>query len=213
MMRTIHYLNRKFIGKMKTLIEKHEEETAAVAASASALSAAAEHHVEQSLSTNEEEQSEDTLSSCGGSGSSSSSDYKSSEEEHHYTIHPVDNVAPLLGSSRVVHVPKHTRETVPQNMGIQIIQKLKQQPQYHEAMADTVDTLLADGCCRISDERMRRLMTKHLINIGSFEKKCDMLCELLQGIYILQEDTMRHGAELYRKYNEIMVSEVGVPTE
>ena len=71
-------------------------------------------------------------------------------------------------------------------------------------MADTVDTLLVDCCRRILDERNGRLMTKRLINIGSFENKCDLLYELLQGIYVLPEDTMRHGAELYRKYNAVV---------
>lgn len=82
-------------------------------------------------------------------------------------------------------------------------------------MADTVDTLLVDCCRRILDERNGRLMTKRLINIGSFENKCDLLYELLQGIYVLPEDTMKHGAELYRKYNAAVaaVAVVGEPTE
>ncbi len=213
--RTVHYLNRKFIGKMKTLTEKQEQEAAAMwaaaseeqhnqeqssASSASSLSGSEEEytsqqHDELSSSVSEEQQhvfeppiAPDNAIRCGGGGSSGGG----------------CGVAHMVTTtSRVIHIPEHTRETIPQNHGIQILQTLKQQPQYHDAMGDTVDTLLADGCCRISDERIRRMMTKRIINIGSFENKCDMLCELLQGIYVLPEDTMRHGAELYRKYNAV----------
>ena len=107
---------------------------------------------------------------------------------------------------RVIVVQSHTRETIPQNHGIQILQALKQQPQYHDAMNDTVDTLLVECCRRILDERIGRTQTKRLINIGSFEKKCDLLCELLQECYVIPQDTMRHGAELHRKYNAVVNS-------
>jgi hypothetical protein len=202
-MRTIQYLNRKFIGKMKTLTEKQEQEAAAAAAAASATSAAVvvEENNEDDTSGSEQEQLDDTSSYGGGS----EEEARVAEPHHEYNDGAVvPAVVALAISSRVIHVPDHTRETIPQNHGIQILQTLKQQPQYHELMADTVDTLLVDCCRRISDERNGRLMTKRLINIGSFENKCDLLCELLQGIYVLPEDTMRHGAELYRKYNAVV---------
>lgn len=207
LIRTIQYLNRKFIGKMKTLTEKQQQDSAAAAAaasdeyhnhqqsSASSVSGTEEEHPPQQHHESSTFNSEDqhhieppiavdvTGTSTGGTGSG--------------------GVAHLVSSSRVINVPQHTRETIPQNTGIQILQTLKHQPQYHHGMDDTVDTLLADCCRRISDERNGRLMTKRLINIGSFENKCDLLCELLQGIYVLPEDTMRHGAELYRKYNAL----------
>ena len=192
-MRTIQYLNRKFIGKMKVLTEKQEQE--AVAAAAAAASSA-------------EENNDDTSSSGGGSEEEEQEEcaaaiVESRDDEPRHDDVPV---VAIPASSRIIHVPEHTRETIPQNHGIQILHTLKQQPQYHELMAETVDTLLVDCCRRISDERNGRLMTKRLINIGSFENKCDLLCELLQGIYVLPEDTMRHGAELYRKYNAVSVA-------
>jgi hypothetical protein len=202
-MRTIQYLNRKFIGKMKTLTEKQEQEAAAAAAAASATSAAVvvEENNEDDTSGSEQEQLDDT-SSYGGGSEEEARVAEPHHEDNDGAVVPA--VVALAISSRVIHVPDHTRETIPQNHGIQILQTLKQQPQYHELMADTVDTLLVDCCRRISDERNGRLMTKRLINIGSFENKCDLLCELLQGIYVLPEDTMRHGAELYRKYNAVV---------
>ena len=224
-MRTIHYLNRKFIGKMKTLTEKQEQEAAAASAAASVV--VVEENHDDDASGSEQEQSED-ISSTGG-GSEEQEEERADEEHHHDDVVADDVVAddvvaddvvadgvlaPVVAlatsSSRVIHVPEHTRETIPQNHGIQILQTLKQQPQYHDAMTDTVDTLLVDCCRRISDERNGRLMTKRLINIGSFENKCDLLCELLQGIYVLPELTMRHGAELHRKYNAAVADE---PTE
>jgi hypothetical protein len=217
MFRTVNYLNRKFIGKMKTLTERQEQETAAAAAEVY-VSAAEEHH-------HDDEQS--------STSSSRSTSISCSEKEHDNSEPPLTDdmtdvtsvtgvtggrgggVAHQVASSRVIHVPEYTRETIPQNTGIQILQTLKQQPQYHDSMNDTVDTLLAHCCRRISDERNGILMTKRLINIGSFENKCDMLCELLQGIYVLPEDTMRHGAELYRKYNHAVAVAVAVavPTD
>ena len=219
-MRTIHYLNRKFIGKMKTLTEKQEQEAVLAAAAASAVAvavasaaAADENHDDDPSGSEQEEQSEDnaSISSSGGGGSEEQEEEQRDDDNEHRVdddgvLEPV--VALPASSSRVIHVPEHTRETIPQNHGIQIIQTLKQQPQYHDAMADTVDTLLADCCRRISDERNGRLMTKRLINIGSFENKCDLLCELLQGIYVLPDDTMRHGAELHRKYNAVVAEAV-----
>ena len=185
-----------------------------------------EENHDDDASGSEQEQSED-ISSTGGS---EEQEEERADEEHHHDDVVADDVvaddvvaddvvadgvlAPVVAlatsSSRVIHVPEHTRETIPQNHGIQILQTLKQQPQYHDAMTDTVDTLLVDCCRRISDERNGRLMTKRLINIGSFENKCDLLCELLQGIYVLPELTMRYGAELYRKYNAVALA---VPTE
>ena len=223
-MRTIHYLNRKFIGKMKTLSEKQEQEVVVVAAAAASAAASAavadENHDDDHPSGSEqEEQSEDntSISSSGGGGGSEEQEEEQRDDDNEHRVddgvlEPV--VALPVSSSRVIHVPEHTRETIPQNHGIQILQTLKQQPQYHDAMADTVDTLLADCCRRISDERNGRLMTKRLINIGSFENKCDLLCELLQGIYVLPDDTMRHGAELHRKYNAAVVAvAAGEPTD
>jgi hypothetical protein len=202
---TILHLNRKFIGRMKTQTEKQEQEAAVAAALASVSSVAEEHHHDESWSSGSEQEHSEYLSTAG--------DNRTSEEEYahdhqHHIMDPHDIVIPAI-SSHVIHVPEHTRETIPQNTGIQILQMLKQQPQYQDAMNETVDTLLAECCRRISDERNGRLMTKRLINIGSFENKCDLLCELLQGIYVLPEDTMRHGAELYRKYNTVAAS----PTE
>ena len=202
---TIDHLNRKFIGKMKTITEKQEQDAVVAASAASASAVADENHDDDPSGSDQEEQSEDntSISSYGGG-----SEEQEQEEEvyHDDDVVPTDGgLAPVVAlaasSSRVIHVPEHTRATIQQNHGIQILQTLKQQPQYHDAMADTVDTLLADCCRRISDERNGRLMTKRLINIGSFENKCDLLCELLQGIYVLPEDTMRHGADLHRKYN------------
>lgn len=211
-MRTIHYLNRKFIGKMKTLSEKQEQEAVLAAAAASAVAvasmpAAVENHHDDPSGSEQEEQSEDntSISSSGGGGGSEEQEEEERADDNEPrrdddgVLEPV--VALAASSSRVIHVPEHTRETIPQNHGIQILQTLKLQPQYHDAMTDTVDTLLADCCRRISDERNGRFMTKRLINIGSFENKCDLLCELLQGIYVLPDDTMRHGADLHRKYN------------
>lgn len=217
-MRTIHYLNRKFIGKMKTLTEKQEQEAvvAAAAASASVVVVVADenHDDDPSGGSEQEEQLEDNTSiSSGGGGSEEQEEERADDNEPRHDddddVAPSDGVldpvvALAASSSRVIHVPEHTRETIPQNHGIQILQTLKQQPQYHDAMADTVDTLLADCCRRISDERNGRLMTKRLINIGSFENKCDLLCELLQGIYVLPELTMRNGADLHRKYNAVV---------
>lgn len=217
--RTIHYLNRKFIGKMKTLTEKPEQEAAAASAAASAAvsasvpAAVVEENHDDAASGSEQEQSEDntSISSSGGGSEEQEEEERADEEPHHDDVVPTDGVvvpvvALAASSSRVIHVLEHTRETIPQNHGIQILQTLKQQPQYHDAMADTVDTLLVDCCRRISDERNGRLMTKRLINIGSFENKCDMLCELLQGIYVLPELTMRHGADLHRKYNAVVAA-------
>jgi hypothetical protein len=216
-MRTIHYLNRKFIGKMKTLTDKQETASAAASAAVSAAAAATvmasvvEEHRDDDISGSEQEQSEDNTSiSSSGGGSEEQEEERADDNEpqQHDDVVLTDGVvAPVVAfaasSSRVIHVPEHTRETISQNHGIQILQTLKQEPQYHDAMADTVDTLLVDCCRRISDERNGRLMTKRLINIGSFENKCDLLCELLQGIYVLPEDTMRHGADLHRKYNAV----------
>jgi hypothetical protein len=210
--RTIHYLNRKFIGKMKTLTEKQEQEAVLAAAAASVASASAvvadENH-DDAASGSEQEQSED-ISSSGGGSEEQEEEQRDDDNEHRVdddgVLEPV--VALPASSYRVIHVPEHTRETIPQNHGIQILQTLKQQPQYHDAMTDTVDTLLVDCCRRISDERNGRFMTKRLINIGSFENKCDLLCELLQGIYVLPDDTMRHGADLHRKYNAVVAEAV-----
>lgn len=219
--RTIQHLNRKFIGKMKTLTEKQEQEAAAEAAAA--VSGASDEHNDDheaqssasasasaSVSGSEEEQ-HDTHDQQHHQSQRVQLSTSNNEEEHDDEPYPsaVAAVAHIAASSRVIHIPDHTRETIPQNHGIQILQTLKQQPQYHDAMNDTVDTLLVDCCRRISDERNGRLMTKRLINIGSFENKCDMLCGLLQGIYVLPEDTMRHGAELYRKYNAVVVAAGG----
>ncbi len=225
-MRTIHYLNRKFIGNMKTLTEKQETASAAASAAVSAaVSAAAvvvvvEENHHDDISGSEQEQSEDNTSvSSSGGGSEEQEEERAADDEpqQHDDVVLTDGVvAPVVAlaasSSRVIHVPEHTRETIPQNHGIQILQTLKQEPQYHDAMADTVDTLLVDCCRRISDERNGQLMTKRLINIGSFENKCDLLCELLQGIYVLPELTMRHGADLHRKYNAV-VAAAGAPPE
>jgi hypothetical protein len=220
-MRTIHYLNRKFIGKMKTLTEKQEQEAVLAAAAASAAAVAAvtavadENHHDDPSGSEQEEQSEDNTSSISSPGGGGGSEEQ--EEERVDDNEPRDDdgvlepvVALPVSSSRVIHIPEHIRETIPQNHGIQILQTLKQQPQYHDAMADTVDTLLADCCRRISDERNGRLMTKRLINIGSFDNKCDLLCELLHGIYVLPDDTMRHGSELHRKYNAVAVAAAAV---
>jgi hypothetical protein len=210
--RTINHLNRKFIGKMKTLTEKQEQEAvvASAAAAVSAVSSVMEEHHHDDISGSEQEQSEDNTSISSSGGSEEQEEERADDEPQQHddvvltdgVVSPV--VALAASSSRVIHVPEHTRETIPQNHGIQILQTLKQQPQFHDAMDDTVNTLLADCCRRISDERNGRLMTKRLINIGSFENKCDLLCELLQGIYVLPEDTMRHGAEMYRKYNAVV---------
>ena len=223
-MRTIHYLNRKFIGKMKTLTEKQEQEAAAASAAVSASVPAAasvvvvEENHDDDASGSEQEQSED-ISSTGGGSEDQEEEERADDEPRHDDVVLTDGVvvpvvALAASSSRVIHVPDHTRETIPQNHGIQILQTLKQQAQYHDAMADTVDTLLVDCCRRISDERNGRFMTKRLINIGSFENKCDLLCELLQGIYVLPEDTMRHGADLHRKYNAVAAAAgAGAPPE
>jgi hypothetical protein len=212
--RTINYLNRKFIGKMKTLTEKQQQEAAAAAAATDALASLLpdENHDDDTSGSSEQEQSEDISSSGGDSEEQEQEQERSVDDEPQQHDDVLAPVVALAGSSRVIHVPEHTRETIPQNTGIQILQTLKQQPQYHDAMADTVDTLLADCCRRISDERSGRLMTKRLINLGSFENKCDMLCELLQGIYVLPEDTMRHGAVLHRKYNAVAAA-AGAPPE
>ena len=220
--RTIHYLNRKFIGNMKTLTEKQEQEAAAAEAAAATASSASvvvdeNHDDDTSSGSSEQDQSED-ISSGVGSEEQEENPAVDNEPRHDDDVVPTVGVlAPVVtlaaSSSRVIHVPEHTRETIPQNTGIQILQTLKHQPQYHHGMDDTVDTLLADCCRRISDERNGRLMTKRLINLGSFENKCDLLCELLQGIYVLPEDTMRHGADLHRKYNAVASAVVVAATE
>ena len=226
---TIDHLNRKFIGKMKTITEKQEQE-AVVAASAASASANAvvvvapladseeesSSGVSSSASASEEhhEQYSDDVDeqSLGGGGGSSGgnhqqeSEHNNNDESVNVVVAVVPGSVPVMAlpQSRVSTVSQHTRETIPQNHGIQIVQQLKQQPQYHDAMNDMIETILVDCCHRISDERIAREQTKRLINIGSFENKCDLLVELLQGIYVLPEDTMRHGAVLYRKYNAVV---------
>jgi hypothetical protein len=213
---TIDYLNSKFIGKMKSQKEKQEEvllaaamaavpmvmsvdseeESSGASSSASASASASDEHHEQ-YSHDVDEQS-----SGGGRGATN---HQQEPEHNHdeFVALPVP-VTTTLPQSRVSTVSQHTRETIPQNHGIQIVQQLKQQPQYHDAMNDMIETILVDCCHRISDERIARDQTKRLINIGSFENKCDLLVELLQGIYVLPEDTMRHGAALHRKYNAVI---------
>ena len=203
-MRTIIHLNRKFIGRMKTLTEKQEDAAAAAAAVVSASSASASAAASEAAAVS-------AASDSSSESSSSAAASVSSEENDDVLLSACeddDNAAttvPPPPPERIsVVVSTHTRETIPQNTGIQILQALKQQPQYHDAMSDTVDTLLADCCRRISDERIGRAQTKSLINVGSFENKCVKLCELLQACYVLPEETMRHGAELHRKYNAVV---------
>lgn len=219
---TIDHLNRKFIGKMKTITEKQEQE--AVVASAAASAAANAVVVVAPLADSEEESSGVSSSasasdehheqysddvdeqSLGGGGHVGNHQQESehNNDDSGVVAVPVSVPAMALPQSRVSTVSQHTRETIPQNHGIQIVQQLKRQPQYHDAMNDMIETILVDCCHRISDERIARAQTKRLINIGSFENKCDLLVELLQGIYVLPEDTMRHGAALHRKYNAIV---------
>ena len=209
-MRTINHLNRKFIGKMKTLTEKQKDDVAAgaavgsVSASVSAAPAPVAHMVFESSSSSGSSSSvtesvasdeNDELLSGG-----EEDDNISTTNEESATAAAIIIIPPV----RVGLVSSHTRETIPQNHGIQILQALKQQPQFHGAMNDTIDTLLVECCRRISDERIGRTQTKRLINIGSFENKCDLLIELLQERYVLPEDTMRHGADLHRKYNAVV---------
>jgi hypothetical protein len=219
---TIDYLNRKFIGKMKTITEKQEQETAAAAAAAVVVVAPAAVVVVAPVADSEEESSSGASSSAsasdehheqyshdvdeqssGGGGHVGNHQQESEHNNDEFVAVPVP-VTTTLPQSRVSIVSQHTRETIPQNHGIQIVQQLKQQPQYHDAMNDMIETILVDCCHRISDERIAREQTKRLINIGSFENKCDLLVELLQGIYVLPEDTMRHGAVLHRKYNAVI---------
>lgn len=189
---TIQYLNKQFVNKMMKI---HPKDVPAVPVPAPAPAPAPAPPAVVDMSST-------TSSSPSSSASSvSSTDESGGEDDGHDTG---SSSLPHFPPPRVSVIPTHVRVTIPQNHGIQILQTLKQQPQYHELMADTVDTLLVDCCRRILDERNGRLMTKRLINIGSFENKCDLLYELLQGIYVLPEDTMRHGAELYRKYNAVV---------
>ena len=225
--RTIDFLNGKFIARMKTQSEKQEVLDAAAVAAVAAAEAEESSEVSLSEESSEvslsEESSEVSLSE--ESSEVSLSEVLSEEPEHHndlfvaeaefedvsnYTNEEYPSMlvpSPIIFPPvRVIVVQSHTRETIPQNHGIQILQALKQQPQYHDAMNDTVDTLLVECCRRILDERIGRTQTKRLINIGSFEKKCDLLCELLQECYVIPQDTMRHGAELHRKYNAVVNS-------
>lgn len=217
--RTIDFLNGKFIARMKTQSEKQEVLYAAAAASAALLASAVEAEYDSSVDSSVYSSVEVSLSE-----SSTSVSLSSEEPEHHNDLlvaeaefedvnnytNEEDPSSVLVPSPiffppvRVSVVQSHTRETIPQKHGIQILQALKQQPQYHDAMNDTIDTLLVECCRRISDERIGRTQTKRLINIGSFENKCDLLCELLQECYVIPQDTMRHGAELHRKYNAVV---------
>jgi hypothetical protein len=207
---------------MKTITEKQEQETAAAAAAAVVVVAPAAVVVVAPVADSEEESSSGASSSAsasdehheqyshdvdeqssGGGGHVGNHQQESEHNNDEFVAVPVP-VTTTLPQSRVSIVSQHTRETIPQNHGIQIVQQLKQQPQYHDAMNDMIETILVDCCHRISDERIAREQTKRLINIGSFENKCDLLVELLQGIYVLPEDTMRHGAVLHRKYNAVI---------
>jgi hypothetical protein len=206
-MKTIHYLNHEFIKKMKSQKEKQEEVLLAAAMAAVPMVMSVDSEEESSASASDEHHEQyshdvDEQSSGGGRGATN---HQQEPEHNHdeFVALPVP-VTTTLPQSRVSTVSQHTRETIPQNHGIQIVQQLKQQPQYHDAMNDMIETILVDCCHRISDERIAREQTKRLINIGSFENKCDLLVELLQGIYVLPEDTMRHGAALYRKYNAVI---------
>lgn len=200
--RTINHLNRKFIGKMKTLTEKQEQEAAVASAAAASSVPVANVAFESSPSSSE------SSSSVSGSITSEESDELLScgEDDDGSATTNEESATPalIIPPVRVGIVSSHTRETIPQNHGIQILQALKQQPQYHDAMNDTIDTLLVECCRRILDERIGRTQTKRLINIGSFENKCDLLIELLQECYVVPEDTMRHGAGLHRKYNAVV---------
>ena len=228
---TIDHLNRKFIGKMKTITEKQEQETAAAAAAVAVVAPAAVVVVAPVVDSEEESSSDASSSASAGAAAADDephfvvdvaveqslgggdrvgnhhqheSEYNNDESVNGVVAGPVPVPVMALPQSRVSIVSQHTRETIPQNHGIQIVQQLKQQPQYHDAMNDMIETILVDCCHRISDERIARAQTKRLINIGSFENKCDLLVELLQGIYVLPEDTMRHGAALHRKYNAVV---------
>ena len=206
-MRTINCLNRKFIGKIKTLTEKQEVADVAAAAAASS-GAAASSVANQALFEPSSSSSSVSSSSIAESVASEENDVLLSggedDDNNTNTNEESAAAAAIIPPARVGVVSSHNRETIPQNHGIQILQTLKQQSQYHDAMNDTVDILLVECCRRISDERIGRTQTKRLINIGSFENKCDLLVELLQERYVVPEDTMRHGADLHRKYNAVV---------
>lgn len=211
-MRIIKYLNRTFVGKMKSITKKKAEATEATEITKPGSILVAQEFLLPHVS----DSSTSSVSAHVSLSDSSSasillleknellSDIEEDVEDIHTVVDVVADAVDYIPPARIINVSSHTRDSILQNTGIQTLKLLKQQPQYHEAMNDTIDTILVDYCRLITDKRIGRTQTKRLINIGSFENKCDLLCELIQGRYVLVDDTMKYGAELCRKYNTIV---------